>query len=248
MLKALRNRIMLMFANGTVTGTDDSKGLQSHQITGLKDEVLEGITRIGNYGHAYNPPAEGTEHFTAFMGGNRDYGVILGTQHRDSRPRNLAPGENMIYTDEGDFIYFKRGKEIEIFTGKKLTVNATDDVELNTKRVVINASESYTVNAPAINLNGTATVNITTPDLLVESDTTIINCADAFLFSSPGFSLGADGSGGTSSGDMTFTDKTIYQAEADFQAGVLIAGISGQLNAHNHGGVQTGTGNTGGPN
>ena len=92
----------------------------------------------------------------------------------DDRRYRLAveEGEVALYTDEGDAVHMKRGNNIDVTCGNKLTANVTNEVDINTKiaKIVattssditspvatINAATSCTVTSPAVTVNGTAT-------------------------------------------------------------------------------------------
>lgn len=64
----------------------------------------------------------------------------------------IENGEVCLYTDEGDQIRFKRGKEIYIKSGNKLTAEVTNDVTVTAKRVKATATESAQIESPAITL------------------------------------------------------------------------------------------------
>jgi phage gp45-like len=66
----------------------------------------------------------------------------------------IEDGEVCMYTDEGDYIRFLRGKTLHVNTGNKLLIDATNDVEINTATAVVNSSTKCQVNSPEINLSG----------------------------------------------------------------------------------------------
>lgn len=60
------------------------------------EEVIDDVPRLGHYGFAYRPP-DGSEAVVLFVGGRRSSGVVVATGHRETRPRDLEPGEAMIF-------------------------------------------------------------------------------------------------------------------------------------------------------
>lgn len=81
--------------------------------------------------------------------------VMIGSDDRRYRLA-IEEGEVCLYTDEGDHIRFKRGKEIYIKSGNKLKADIDNDVEINTKRLNAEATESALIKSPIINLKADA--------------------------------------------------------------------------------------------
>lgn len=70
----------------------------------------------------------------------------------------IVNGEVRIYTDEGDNIYFQRGKQITITSGNKLVANIANEADINAPIVNVNASTSCTITSPLINLGDARSV------------------------------------------------------------------------------------------
>lgn len=80
---------------------------------------------------------------------------ILMIASDDRRYRiGIEAGEVCLYTDEGDHIRFKRGKEILVKTGHKLTVEATDAVDIDTAMGTIDGTTSVVITAPTVTIRG----------------------------------------------------------------------------------------------
>lgn len=109
-------RVLLLLSRGVVRLVDDSEGLQTVQVDLLKGEVRDELERFQDYGFTSVPHA-GAEVLAGFLGGSRDHGVILAAADRRYRVKGLATGEVAIYTDEGDVVHFKRGREILVNAG-----------------------------------------------------------------------------------------------------------------------------------
>ena len=157
MIETIKRYIQLLFGRGSVTRIDDSKDCQEIQISILTGESRDRIERIQDYGLTSNPPVKGSEHFTAFINGNRDHGICLKIANRQFRLKNLKEGEVALYTDEGDKIHFKRGNKIDIET-KELTINANSKVTINTENAKLNCSNAE-VNAELTTVNGNTEIN-----------------------------------------------------------------------------------------
>lgn len=85
----------------------------------------------------------------------------------------LEEGEVSIYTDEGDFIHFKRDKLLHIKTGNKLLVDATNDVEVNTTRAKVNASESAEITTPVLKAIAATSAELTSPLTTITGNVTL---------------------------------------------------------------------------
>jgi len=155
-IKRLKDRIMNAIARGVLLQIDDSKKLQSLQLSLFAGEIKDQVERFQNYGFTSHP-FEGAEGVCLFPQGNRDHGIVICVDDRRFRLKALEKGEVAIYTDEGDKIHLKRNKEIEVLTNK-LTVNAANEVEVNTQVANVNASSSVTVDSPISTFTGDVTV------------------------------------------------------------------------------------------
>jgi phage gp45-like len=84
-------------------------------------------------------------HFVSIASDDRRYRVAV------------EAGEVAIYTDEGDKVHFKRGKNIEVVCGNKLKATVANEVEVFTKTAIINASVGVQVASPSILLGSQGT-------------------------------------------------------------------------------------------
>ncbi|MBI3677399.1 MAG: phage baseplate assembly protein [Proteobacteria bacterium] len=111
----------------------------------------------GHYGFASNP-LKGSEAII-ISAGNWLKSLVVATEDRRYRPA-LQPGEVCIYTDEGDMIKIKRGRQIEITGGNKVTVTTMNLVANCTGTATISAAGGITLDGAG---NGT-TKGIVTAD------------------------------------------------------------------------------------
>lgn len=121
----LQRRVMLMFGRGIVETVKDDGSFQKMQLSVFDGEVREGIEKMQHYGFS-SRPKPGSDALIAFMSGNRDHGVVIATEDTRVRVKNLKDGEVVIYTDEGDSIFFKRGKIIKITAQTKLEIDTPE--------------------------------------------------------------------------------------------------------------------------
>lgn len=114
---------------------DDTKKCQQMQLQVLADEVRSNAENYQNYGFTSRAFA-GAEAIVVFVGGDRSHPVVIATEDRRYRKKNLAEGEVALYTDEGDYVLFKRGRIVEIKAGTEVKVDAplatvTGDLKVN---------------------------------------------------------------------------------------------------------------------
>ena len=119
-----------MLARGTVVLANAGKKMQSLQIRLTAGELKDGVEHFEPYGFTSNPKP-GAEVLTAFLGGDRSHAVVVVASDRRYRISEVAPGEVVIFTDEGDKIHFKRGQVIDIET-QTLNIKAGTSVNFDT--------------------------------------------------------------------------------------------------------------------
>jgi len=109
----LRNRILLMVARGVVRAISDDGGLQRMQVALLADELREGVERLQNYGLSSHPHPGATAG-VAFVGGNRDHGLVMAVDDPRYRPQGLAEGEVQVYASFGQFMHLREDGVLHI--------------------------------------------------------------------------------------------------------------------------------------
>lgn len=119
-----------MLARGTVVLANAGKKMQSLQIRLTAGELKDGVEHFEPYGFTSNP-LPGAEVLTAFLSGDRSHAVVVVASDRRYRISEVAPGEVVIFTDEGDKIHFKRGQVIDIET-QTLNIKAGTSVNFDT--------------------------------------------------------------------------------------------------------------------
>ncbi len=117
----LARSMRLMLGRAVVKLVDDTKQMQELQLQLLADELGDGAEHFQPYGFTSNPQP-GAEAIVGSIGGNRSHLVALVVDDRRYRLKNMAPGEVALYTDEGDYIWFKRGGDLEIKTAMKVVL------------------------------------------------------------------------------------------------------------------------------
>jgi phage gp45-like len=118
-----RRRAVLTLARAVLRLIDDDAKVQKMQATLLAGETLDGMERFQEYGFT-SVPLAGMEAIVVFPTASRAHGVVVAIADRLHRLQPLEPGEVALYTDEGDHILLKRGREIEIVAGTKVRIEA----------------------------------------------------------------------------------------------------------------------------
>lgn len=119
-----------VLSRGVVVLANSARKLQSLQVRLWADEVKDDIEHMEPYGFTACP-LPGAEVVAGFFNGDRSHGVVLVIADRRFRLQGLKPGEVALYTDEGDYIHFKRGRILDIET-VTLNVKATESVNFET--------------------------------------------------------------------------------------------------------------------
>lgn len=84
---------------------DDSGTQQKGNVRGLKNDQLEDVVRIQNFGFSSNPPND-AEGVLLALGGRSDRAMLLGIEHKDHRPKGGEIGGTYIYDAFGNIASF----------------------------------------------------------------------------------------------------------------------------------------------
>ncbi|MEX3967261.1 phage baseplate assembly protein V [Paraburkholderia sp. EG286B] len=140
-------RILNIIGRARVNLVKDSGPVQMAQLTVNDLETIDNIPIVHDFGFSSNPPA-GSDVAMVFVGGDRSNGVIVASNHQKYRVRNLAPGESVIYTQDGKQIYLTASGGIKVAAnGQPVEVD-------NATAVTINASTSVVMNTPLLKVSG----------------------------------------------------------------------------------------------
>ena len=90
------------------------------RVTGLKGEELAQVPRLQQWGQSGNPPL-GSHVLFIRLGGGSERATIIGIDHADYSPKDLAAGEKAIYDANGNIIKL---------TGSKLAVTGASQILL----------------------------------------------------------------------------------------------------------------------
>lgn len=158
-------------ARCTLWAVDNALSVQAvTELRGLSDERHSSKTELfQQYGFRSNP-LPGTEGVVVFVGGASGHPIVVATEKRGTCPVTLESGEVGVYSDEGDYVVFRRGNRLEIYTKDRLQIDAEGATEHNTPAYTLNcetaeftAANSVTVNAPQVTVNAGSFVNLASP-------------------------------------------------------------------------------------
>lgn len=139
-IQRVYQRILHIVGRGRITTGNDSGAVQSQQVQLGLDEIKDNIPRLAEFGLTSMPPV-GSDAVLVFIGGDRSNGAIIATGHQASRPKNLAPGETMLYSQDGKSIYITaaggivveaKGQAVTVSNATVVTINAATKVRMVT--------------------------------------------------------------------------------------------------------------------
>ena len=119
----LARRVSLMVSRCTLNLIDDSTPTQTAQAEFYEQEVHDDAEVWQQFGITSVPP-KGSEGIALFLGGERQGPLIICTENKEKRVKNLKVGEVCVYSGCGDYLSFKNGNSVELKT-KKLNINTS---------------------------------------------------------------------------------------------------------------------------
>jgi phage baseplate assembly protein V len=159
-LEPIRRKIRLMAGRAVLSLL---KNVVEVQVN-LLDGEPKNAELFQQYGFR-SMPLPGAEGLQLSGNGNRDHTLIFCMDDRRYQINLLAEeGEVSMYTDEGDYFVFRRGRMAEINT-HQLLINAQTSVEINTATFAVNATASADINTAALTMEATSGAIIDTPTL-----------------------------------------------------------------------------------
>ncbi len=110
----LVNRVQNMLGKAVLAAVTDSTGIQILKVSGLDEEVLDGVEHLQPFGFTANCPPEGSSVFLGFIGGNREHPVALVADNGGLRKKDLEPGESAQYSAFGTFIHLDKDGRVHV--------------------------------------------------------------------------------------------------------------------------------------
>lgn len=124
-LKPFHRRINNLMTRGVLKLVNADGDMQTLQMNLLAGETLDEIEHFEPYGFTSHPQADAEVLLTS-LGGQRDHSIVVCISDRRFRLKALQQGEVALFTDEGDFIHFKRDNEIHLKAQTKLTIETPE--------------------------------------------------------------------------------------------------------------------------
>lgn len=141
------SQLLNMIARAIGRRVDDSGSRQAVQVEVTKDELIDDVPRMQNYGFTSNPSPSGSDAMVLFPGGDREQGVIIVMENRSFRLASLKTGEVAMYDDLGNV--FKLGREkVEVLAVTEIDVAAPIVKVTAATRAVITSGDSSVIVAP----------------------------------------------------------------------------------------------------
>lgn len=137
--QSLRLSLACMIARGTIRRVNDATRMQEVDVyfggKPPEEDVATGLERFQNYGFS-SVPFVGTDSEAAvvFVGGNRDHGLVLAIDSRADRPKNMQPGEVMIYA--------RGGAKISLLSDGSMSIESQQQVTVNAPSVIMQGGQS----------------------------------------------------------------------------------------------------------
>lgn len=214
-------RILNGVLPGRMNTVDDTGPIQTMQIDHGPQgpdgtlSLHDKMPRMGEWGFFSTPPA-GADVAVICVGGDRGNAVIVGTGHQKHRQKNVPQGDAGVHDVRGAYIWFKS-------TGPTIDAATGDVTVQNAKHIAMTCTKSITITSGSDGI----TIDAGGGDLKIQ------NAADVTLDYSGTLTINGDvqiNGALSTSGDIV--------AAGDVTAGSI------SLEAHVHGGVTVGAGNT----
>jgi phage baseplate assembly protein V len=137
-LDPLARKVKNMVKRSIVRRVDDERKVQQVQVQLSSTELFDKVERFQHYGFTSHPPL-GTEGVAIQLKADPGVTIVIADGDRKYRIHPLEEGELALYTDEGDYMIFRRGHKITCKTGE-FTVEA-DKVTLKGASVAVEGDE-----------------------------------------------------------------------------------------------------------
>lgn len=121
LIRPLRNRVYTMITRAIIESVKDGEGIQTIKANLLAGESRDDIERFQNFGFSSNPKAN-SECVALSIGGNRDHLIIIVADDRQTRIKDLEPGEAAFYNAFNDFLKLTKDSDLEGTINNKLNL------------------------------------------------------------------------------------------------------------------------------
>lgn len=161
-------RTMMIVRRGKISLVDDSGVTQKLQLPPSGLETRDNLDRLAEYGLTSNPP-KGTDAMILNIGGDPSNGAVVGTNHQETRPTGLQPGETMLYNGLVNVqVYLSAAGLVINAGGLPVAVN-------NATIVTITAADEIIADTPLLKCKGDILDNYETNTRTVAAMRTVAN-------------------------------------------------------------------------
>lgn len=103
-------------------------------------EIHEEMPRIQDYGFTSHPVSGEVDSIILSLGGDRTNSVVIATEDRRHRKKNLKEGEVALYDNQGQCLYLKREGKAELNINDELTIH------VGQAKLILKQDGSVTIN------------------------------------------------------------------------------------------------------
>ncbi len=164
------HRLLNMIGVGRIELVKDDKDVQRIQVSQGKigsddgESLIDNVPMVGLFGHASNVPT-GAEVTLIRQGGDRSQTVAIASNHRPSRPTNLAAGDSMLYRAKdgarGAYIWLKDGViqidadggDVMLQNAETVTIKASTKVRIEADRLEVTGDVISRADGTSVSLN-----------------------------------------------------------------------------------------------
>ncbi|GAB7525317.1 phage baseplate assembly protein domain-containing protein [Paraburkholderia sp. 2C] len=177
-LSRIARFLSVVVGRGRITTTNDGGNVQMVQglINGL--ETVDNLPRLAEFGFSSVLPTDGSPDFVMVnLGSGRNNAAVIATGHQQSRPKNLKPGEVMVYSQDGKSVYLTASGGIVVEAkGQPVTVNDASNVTVNCSGVFkVVAPGGVEFDTPLVKSSGDIQDNFNTNSRTMAGMRTIYN-------------------------------------------------------------------------
>lgn len=125
LMRPIKNRLFLAIGRGILLAAKDDGKIQTIQATFLADETKDQVESMAHFGFSSNPP-NGSDIVAVSVGANRDHMIVIASESREKRFKNLAIGDSVLYNANGKFLHLK-GDNLEGLVSKLIINNDSNE-------------------------------------------------------------------------------------------------------------------------
>lgn len=143
-LERMYSRVQHALGRGVITLVDDTGPIQVAQIRSNPLSLWDQIPILYHFGFSASPPL-GSEVTHSSINGDPMSATVVATGHRASRPKNLQPGQSVLYD--------QAGTTVKLTNDHKLAIAATGTITLSV------GGNNIVLDSGGIHIHGTLSVD-----------------------------------------------------------------------------------------